>query len=81
MTYQETEPMRLWKVKDLFVPPSVKQVVIHCRTNSLDHDEPKAIDYAFTKIGKTFQPESSDFNIILTGLLPRDLHKSKRRNT
>ena len=53
------------------VPPSVKYVEVHCDTNNLDHDEPKNIgNVAINKIGKIFQQKSSDFIIILTGLLP-----------
>ena len=46
----------------------------------LHHDEPKVIANAITKIGEIFQQKLSDFNIILAGLSPRELHKSKRRN-
>lgn len=60
--------MESWGIS---VPPYVKYVEVHCDTNNLDHDEPKNIgNVAINKIGKIFQQKSSDFNIILTGLLP-----------
>ena len=71
----------LWRAEDLFSHPSVKYVVVHCGTNNLDHDEPKTIVDGIIKIGKVFQEKlSADNKIILTGLLPWDLNKSKQRN-
>ena len=71
----------LWRAEDLSVSPSVKYVVVHCGTNNLDHDELKIIVDGIVKIGKVVQEKlAADVKIILTGLLPRDLNKSKRRN-
>ena len=68
----------LWRAEDLSVPPSVIYVVIHCGANNLDHDEPKIIVDGIIKIGKVFQEKlGADVNIISTGLLQRDLNKSK----
>lgn len=64
----------LWRFRGLFVLLSVKYVVVHCGPNNLDNDEPKAIANAITKIGKIFQQNSSDFNIIYTCPLPGNLH-------
>ena len=67
--------------RGLSVLPSVKYVVVHCGTNNLDHDEPKIIVDGIIKIGKVFQEKlAANVKIILTGHLPRDLNKSKRRN-
>ena len=55
--------------------------MVHCCTNNLDHDEPKIIVDGIIKIGKVFQEKlAADVKMILTGLLPRDLNKSKQRN-
>ena len=73
----------LWRAEDLSVPPSGKYVVVHCGTNNLDHDETKIIVNDIIKIGKVFQFQeklAADVKIILTGLLPQDLNKSKRIN-
>ena len=70
----------MWRAEDLSVPPSVKYVVVHRGTSNLDHDEPKIIVDGIIKIGKVFQEKlAAEVQIILTGLLPRDLHKSERR--
>ena len=71
----------LWREVDLSVPPSVKYVAVHCGTSNLDNDEPKIIVInGIIKVGKVFQENlTADVKIISTGLLPRDLNKSKRR--
>ena len=53
--------------------------MIHCATNNLDQNESKATTDANIKIGNVFQ-EKSVVNIILTGLSPQRLNKSKERN-
>ena len=53
----------------------------YCGTNNLDHDEPKTTADGIIKSGKVFQEKlAADLKIILTGLLPRQLKKSKWRN-
>ena len=71
----------LWREVDLSVPPSVKYVAVHCGTSNLDNDEPKIIVInGIIKVGEVFQENlTADVKIISTGLLPRDLNKSKRR--
>ena len=46
--------------------------MVHCGTNKLDHNKPKALVDAIIII--------EEVNIILTGLLPRELSKSNQRN-
>ena len=53
--------------------------MVHCATNNLDQNESKAITNAIINIGNVFQ-EKSVVNIILVGLSPQRLNKSKERN-
>ena len=71
----------MWKTGDLCAPLSVRLVVVRSGANNIDNDEPKVIENSITKIGQIFQEKCSVFYIILTGFLPRDLHKPKQRNT
>ena len=61
--------------------PSVKDIVVHCGMINLNHNKPKATVDVIIKIGKVFQEKlAADVNVILTGLLPQDMNKSKRKN-
>ena len=81
LNIQSPELWHPWRAEDLSVPSSVTYVVVHCGTNNLDHVQPKTIVDGIIKIGKVFQENlAADVKIILTGLLPRDLDKSKQRN-
>ena len=70
----------LWRAKNLFIPPSVKFIVVHCGTNNLDYNNPIDIAKGILNIGKSLLEKAPKSNIILTGILPRDKYKSKRRN-
>ena len=70
----------LWRTEALSVLLSVKCVVVQCGSNNFYHDELKIIVNGIIMIGKVFQEKlAADVEIILTGLLPCDLNKSKRR--
>ena len=69
----------LWRAKNLFIPPSVKFIVIHCGTNNLDYNDTIDVAKGILKIGKSLLEKAPKSNIILTGIiLPRDKYKSKR---
>ena len=70
----------LWKAKNLFIPPSVRFIVIHCGANNLDYNDPIDIAKGILNIGKPLLEKAPKSNIILTGILPRDKYKSKKRN-
>ena len=70
----------LWRAKNLFISSSVKFIVIHCGTNNLDYNDPIDIAKGILNIGKSLFEKVPKSNIILTGTLPRDKSKSKRRN-
>ena len=60
----------LWRAKNLFIPPSVTFIVVHCCS----------LFKGILNIGKSLLEKAPKSNIILTGILPRDEYKSKRRN-
>ena len=70
----------LWKAKNLFIPLSVRFIVIHCEANNLDYNDPIDIAKGILNIGKSLLEKAPKSNIILTGILPRDKYKSKKRN-
>ena len=70
----------LWRANNICVPLSVKHIVVHCGTNNLDHNSPNDISNAIMEIGKTLRNKTSNIQIILTGILPRDINQSSRRN-
>ena len=70
----------LWRAKNLFIPPSVKFIVIHCGTNNLDYNDPVDIAKGILNIGKSLFEKAPKSNTIWTDILPRDKHKYKRTN-
>ena len=70
----------LWRAKNLFIPLSVKFIVIHCGTNNLDYNDPIDNTKGILNIGKSLLEKAPKSNIILTVILLRDKYKSKRRN-
>ena len=70
----------LWRAKNLFIPQSVKFIVINCETNNLDSNDPIDIAKGILNIGKSLLEKAPKSNIILTDILPRDKYKSNRRN-
>ena len=70
----------LWRAKNLFIPPSVKFIVIHFGTSNLDYKGPIDITKGILNIGKSLFEKAPKSNFILTGILPCDKYKSMRRN-
>ena len=59
--------------------PSIKFIVVHCGANNLDYNNPIDIAKGILNIGKSLLEKAPKTNITLTGMLPRDRYKSKRR--
>ena len=59
---------------------SVKFISIHCGTNNLDYNNSIDIATGILNIGKSLLEKAPKSNINLTGILPHDKYKSKRRN-
>ena len=60
----------LWRAKNLFIPPSVKFIVVHCGTNNLDYNNPIDIAKGILNIGKSLLEKAPKSNTVLTGILP-----------
>ena len=55
-------------------------MVVHCGTNNIDVDRPRDIACGIVSIGLKLQELKPDIKVIVTGLLPRDLNWSGRRD-
>ena len=62
----------LWRARDIPFLPSLKNVVILCGTNNINKDSPYDIAQGLIAIGSVFKNQSSNPNIFICGLLPRD---------
>ena len=62
----------LWCARDIPFLPSLKNVVILCGTNNINKDSPYDIAQGLIAIGSVFKNQSSNPNIFICGLLPRD---------
>ena len=62
----------LWRAIDIPFLPSLKDVVILCRTNNINKDPLYDITQGLIAIGSVFKNQSSNPNIFICGLLPRD---------
>ena len=62
----------LWRARD--IPPllSLKSVVILCGTNNINKDSSYNITQGLIAIGSVFKNQSSNPNIFICGILPRD---------
>ena len=69
----------LWRVENGEIPLNAQMIVIHVGTNNTDRDEPKDIANGIGAIAMLFQEFKPNAKIILTGLLPRDLESTLRR--
>ena len=69
----------LWRVENGEIPLNAQMIVIHVGTNNTDRDDPKDIANAIGAIAMMFQESKPNAKIILTGLLPRDLEPTHRR--
>ena len=69
----------LWRVENGEIPLNTQLIVVHCGTNNTDRDTPKDIACGIASIGMVFQEAKPNSKIVLTGLLPRDLQPSFRR--
>jgi len=69
----------LWRAENLDISPNTKFVVLHCGTNNIDRDTPSCIANGILSIAVTFQEKVPDLKVVVTGLLPRDLHQSSYR--
>ena len=69
----------LWRVQNLPVISSLKNLVILCGTNNLFQDSPEDIADGVIEIAETFQSKYNSVNIAIGGILPRDASSSINR--
>ena len=62
----------LWSAMILPIPPSLKNVVILCGTNNLFPDCPTDMADGIANMGSCLCEKSSNMNVFICGLLPRD---------
>ena len=68
-----------WRAREMYIPPTVKYIVVQVGTNNLNSDTSRDISEGIMSIASILQEKSPLAQIIITGLLPRDLNWSDRR--
>ena len=61
------------------LPKSIRSVVIHCGTNNIDTSSSDEISVGVVTIARSIFHRYPNIEIIVSGLLPRDIHWSTRR--
>ena len=64
----------LWRINDIVLPVSIRSVVIHCGTNNIDTSSSDEISVGVVNIGRSIFHRCPNIEIIVSGLLPRDIH-------
>ena len=69
----------LWRIKDIVLQKSIRSVVIHCGTNNIHISSSDEISVGVVTIARSIFHRYPNIEIIVSGLLPRDIHWSTRR--
>ena len=69
----------LWRINDIVLPKSIRSVVIHCGTNNINTSSSDEISVGVVTIARSIFHRYPNIEIIVSGLLPRDIHWSTRR--
>ena len=69
----------LWRINDIGLRKSVRSVVILCGTNNIDTSSSDEISVGVVTIARSIFHRYPNIEIIVSGLLPRDIHWSTRR--
>ena len=69
----------LWRINDIVLPKSIRSVGIHCGTNNIDSSSSNEISVGVVTIARSICHCYPNIEIIVSGLLPRDIHWSTRR--
>ena len=64
----------LWSINDVVLPKSVRSVVIHCGTNNIDTNS-----LGVVTIARSISHHYPNIEVIVSCLLPRDIHWSAQR--
>ena len=65
-----------WRVNDIALPKSARSAVIHCGTNNFDTSNLDEISLGTATIVRSISHRHPDIEVIVSGLLPRDVHWS-----
>ena len=68
----------LWRINDILSPKSIRSVFIHCGTNNIDTSSTDEISEGVVTIARSIFHLYPNIEIIVSGLLPRDIHWSTR---
>ena len=68
-----------WSINDIVLPMSIRSVVIHCGTSNIDTSSSDEISVGVVTIARSIFHRYPNIEIIVSGLLPRDIHWSTRR--
>ena len=69
----------LWRIKDIVLQKSIRSVVIHSGTNNIHTSSSDEISVGVVTIARSIFHRYPNIEIIVSGLLPRDIHWSTRR--
>ena len=69
----------LWRINDIVLPKSIRSVVIHWGTNNIDTSSSDEISVGVVTITRSISHRYPNIEIIVSGLLPRDISWFTRR--
>ena len=69
----------LWRINDIVLPKSIRSVIIRCGTNNIDTSSSDEISVDVVTVARSIFHCYPNIEIIVSGLLPRDIHWSMRR--
>ena len=69
----------LWRINDIVLPKSIRSVVIHCGINNIDTSSSDKIRLGGVTIARSISHRYLNIDVIVSGLVPRDIHWSTRR--
>ena len=69
----------LWRINDVVLPKSIRSVLMHCGTNNINTSSTDEISVGVVTIARSIFHCYPNIEIIVSGLLPRDIHWSTRR--
>ena len=69
----------LWRINNIVLPKSISSVVIHCSAKNIDTSSSDEISVGVVTIARSISHRYPNIEIIVSSLLPRDIHWSTRR--
>ena len=69
----------LWCAKDIILPRSVMSVIIQCSKNNIAINKLREIILCNAAVVEFISKHHTSIKVMVTGILPRDIHRSTRR--